>query len=236
MRTQRFGELNARITGGTDGLGGGDGPVVVLLHGFGAPGHDLVGLGPALPAPEGTRFVFPEAPLELPMMGEARAWWLIDMERMQRALMTGQLRDLTQDVPEGLAEANTKVMGLLDAVQSDLDVTGDKLVLGGFSQGAMLSLDVALRSSRPLAGLIVMSGTLLAQPEWVPLMDQRKGLPVVQTHGAYDPILPFSIAEQLRDHLVAAGLDVQWLPFGGQHEIPRPALAAVGEMLAKTIA
>src|SRR5438552_18316161 len=81
MRSENLGGLDAVITGGSDGNGGGDGPVIVLLHGFGAPGDDLVPLAEVfahgLP---GVRWVFPAAPLELPMgFGDARAWWMIDM-------------------------------------------------------------------------------------------------------------------------------------------------------------
>ena len=61
MRQERFGGLNVRITGGTDGKGGGRGPLVLLLHGFGAPGDDLVSLADVLNVPTGTRFVFPKA-------------------------------------------------------------------------------------------------------------------------------------------------------------------------------
>ena len=234
MRTTRLGDLDAVLTGGTDGQGGGDGPVVVLLHGFGAPGTDLVGLEGALEGPKGTRFVFPAAPLELADAGfmfDARAWWPIDMERLQQAMMTGQLRDLTQDEPAGLAAANAAVNGLLDAVERELGVTGDRVVLGGFSQGAMLSCDVALRSERALAGLMLFSGTLLAERVWLPLMPRRAGLKVVQSHGTQDPILPFVLAERLKDSLRGAGLDVRWVPFRGQHEIPRPVLPAASALL-----
>lgn len=238
MRTTRLGELDAVITGGTDGRGGGDGPAVVLLHGFGAPSTDLVGLEQAVEAPAGTRFVFPGAPLSLAEAGymfDARAWWHIDMERLERAMRTGELRDLTQDEPDGLAEANRKVNGLLDAVVSELGAPADKIVLGGFSQGAMLSCDVALRSDRPLAGLILFSGTLLAEKVWLPLMPKRAGLKVVQSHGTHDPLLPFSLAERLKDSLRSAGLEVRWVPFRGQHEIPRPVLPAASELLMSAL-
>ena len=59
MRIEELEGLKVRIVGGTDGQGGGNGPVVILLHGFGAPGHDLVPLWKALDAPQGTRFLFP---------------------------------------------------------------------------------------------------------------------------------------------------------------------------------
>ena len=63
MNRTILGGLHAVVTGGTDGQGGGDGPVVVLLHGFGAPGDDLVPLTRFLAVPRAVRFVFPAAPL-----------------------------------------------------------------------------------------------------------------------------------------------------------------------------
>src|SRR5712691_1423550 len=82
MREEHIGGLRTRITGGTDRKGGGNGPVGVLLHGFGAPGEHLVSLADVLNVPSGTRFVFPEGPLSLSFgPGDARAWWLIDMAR-----------------------------------------------------------------------------------------------------------------------------------------------------------
>jgi phospholipase/carboxylesterase len=101
----------------------------------------------------------------------------------------------------------------------ELGASGERMVLGGFSQGAMLALDVALRSDRPLAGLVLMSGTLLSKNEWSTLMPARRGLPVLQSHGRQDPLLPFSIAEELRDLMVKAELDVRFVPFNGEHGI-----------------
>jgi phospholipase/carboxylesterase len=231
MPTRQFGALRALLTGGTDRAGGGAGPVVVLLHGFGAPGDDLVPLHRVIDAPPGTRWVFPEAPLEPPELYGGRAWWRIDLARMQLALERGEARDLTREVPEGLGEARDRVMSLLDAVERELGVPGSRVVLGGFSQGAMLSLDVALRSDRALAGLVLMSGTLLAEDEWVPRMPARRGMQVLQSHGQADPLLPFGIAERLRDELARAGCEVTWIPFRGQHEIPGSVTDALGPFL-----
>lgn len=236
MRDAVFGSLKVRLCGGSDREGGGTGPLVVLLHGFGAPGTDLVPLYRELRPPEGTRFAFPEAPLELDLgVGESRAWWLIDMLKLEAALVRGELRDLTRDVPEGLAEARALVTEMLDALERELGVDGSRIVLGGFSQGAMLALDVALRTGRPLAGLALMSGTLLAEDEWLPLMPKRAGLPVLQSHGRMDPLLPFSIAERLRDELTKAGLAVKFIPFNGGHEIPGGALDGLDELLRTTL-
>ncbi len=234
MREERLGGLDAVITGGTDGSGGGDGPVIVLLHGFGAPGDDLVPLAQVFGLP-GVRWVFPAAPLELPMgFGDARAWWMIDMARMQQAIDAGEERNLSREIPKGLAEARALVGGLLDDVEQKLGAK--RIVLGGFSQGAMLSMDVALRGTRALAGVVLMSGTLLAETEWQPLMAARKGLRVFQSHGTRDPILPYELAERLRELLVAAGVRVDWVSFRGGHEIPRDVLVGVDKFLKDVLA
>ncbi|HJU04651.1 MAG TPA: hypothetical protein VJ692_05815 [Nitrospiraceae bacterium] len=237
MRQERIAGLQTRITGGTDGKGGGSGPIVVLLHGFGAPGDDLVALGPMMDAPRGTRFVFPEGSLSLRMgYGESRAWWMIDMEGLQRDQAAGRPRDLSRDVPKGSAEARASVMAFLTEVERRLSADPKKMVLGGFSQGAMLALDVALRTDRPFAGLVVLSGTLVAKQEWIPLMPKRRGLRVLQSHGNADPILPFFLAGQLHELLAQAGLAVEWIPFRGGHEIPEPVLRRLGSFIGRVVA
>jgi len=219
MKHTRIGALDARITGGTDGDGGGDGPLVVLLHGFGAPGDDLVGLWRALPAPRGTRYVFPEAPVDLgPAYAGGRAWWFIDMQERLRKQPSGQ-RDIGE-IPVGLDPARQQVIALVEEAVAMLKPPAGQVVLGGFSQGAMLSIDVTLRSSMAFAGLVVMSGTHIAANEWAPKLAARKGLPVFMSHGREDPLLPFAIAEELRDTLNGAGLPVEWVPFRGGHAIP----------------
>lgn len=214
MKTIELGKLRARVVGE-----GGD-TTVVLMHGFGAPGTDLVGLADDLQVPAGVRFVFPEAPLSLPPeLGAGRAWWMIDMERLAMAQLTGVPRDMTREVPEGLAEARALVVDLLDVLEKDHGMTREKLLLGGFSQGAMLACDVALRTEQPLGGLALMSSTYLAEHEWAPLMSKRAELSVLMSHGRQDPLLDFSFAERLRDALVSAGLEMTWVPFDGGHGI-----------------
>jgi phospholipase/carboxylesterase len=234
MKEAVLGGLRVRITGGTDREGGGTGPVVVLLHGFGAPGDDLVSLWRALRVPSGTRFVFPEAPMELgPGYMGGRAWWLIDMARMQQAIMNGEPRD-PDEVPAGLDAAREAVARMLEELEAQL--TPSSMVLGGFSQGAMVSCDVALRTDLRLAGLVLLSGTFVAAREWAPRMAARKGLRVLQSHGREDPLLPFSLAERLRDEMRGAGLDVQWVPFTGGHGIPPNVLEELSEFLGNVLA
>src|SRR5579871_3411427 len=130
MRMLELGGLKVRLAGGTDREGGGEGPVVVLLHGFGAPGDDLAPLWRVLPAPAGTRFAFPEAPLSLASLGmpDGRAWWMIDIARFQRARTPADVEELMVEVPSGLGAARERVVAMLEALDGALHPS--KLVLG----------------------------------------------------------------------------------------------------------
>jgi phospholipase/carboxylesterase len=99
----------------------------------------------------------------------------------------------------------------------------------------MLSCDVMLQSDRPYAGLVQLSGNLLAQQIWGPLIPKRKGMPVFQSHGMQDEILPYVGAERLRDTLSQSGLAVEWHRFRGGHEIPEPVLQRLGVFLTKVL-
>jgi phospholipase/carboxylesterase len=232
MRQVELGGLTVRLAGGSDREGGGDGPLVVLFHGFGAPGDDLVPLWRQLRAPPGTRFAFPEAPLALDeQFGAGRAWWMIDWAKLERAIATGETRDLSEEVPEGLAEARARAGEMLDEL-ARLS-SGAPTVIGGFSQGAMLACDLTLRSERPLAGLVLMSSTLLAAKEWSLLMPKRAGLPVLLSHGRSDPLLPYALAERLRDLLSEAGLGVRFVPFNGGHGISDSVMETLGSFLTE---
>ena len=236
MREIQLGGLQTRVTGGTDGKGGGNGPLVVLLHGFGAPGNDLVPLADVLDAPTGTRFVFPEGPLTLSFgPRDARAWWLIDMARIAQDQAAGRVRDLSNEIPKGLAPARNTMLAFLKEVEHTLGAESRKTVLGGFSQGAMLTCDAMLHTDRPYAGLVQLSSNLLAQQVWNSLMPKRKGLPVFQSHGMLDELLPYVGAERLRDALSQSGLAVEWHRFRGGHEISEPVLQRLGVFLTKVL-
>ena len=214
MRQERLGDLNVHIVGEASAA-----PVVVMLHGFGAPGTDLVAIADEVGV-DGACWVFPEAPLQLPPeFGVGRAWWMIDIMRLQMAALSGELRDLRNEEPEGLASAREQLTTMLAELQKLLGFQRRQLVLGGFSQGAMLSCDTVLRSDEELAGLVLMSGTFLCADQWLPLMPKRAGLKVLQSHGVDDPLLPFGLAVELRDALRDAGLDVAWHEFAGGHGI-----------------
>ncbi|HEY3501006.1 MAG TPA: hypothetical protein VGK73_40210 [Polyangiaceae bacterium] len=232
MREQKLGSLTVRIAGGPDREGGGDGPVLVLCHGFGAPGTDLVPLFRALRVEPEVRFVFPMAPLVLDPRAPAelapRAWWMIDMSRLTSARSEADMIALAKETPSGLAAAREALGGMLEALEHELSAPPERVVLGGFSQGAMLACDATLRAERPPAGLVLLSGAPICEPDWRELAPRRTGMRVLQSHGRADPILPYAGAEWLKELLQAGGLDVEFVPFAGGHGIPDSVLERLG--------
>ena len=162
MEPTRIGPLRVRT------LGSGDGPAILLCHGFGAPGDDLVALGRVAGAGPGVRWFFPEAPIELALGGgmSGRAWWRIEMERMQRLIQRGQAAQILEETPEGLADARAKLEATIAALEQDHGVRRDRLIVGGFSQGAMLATEVALHAETAFAGLAILSGMLISSARW----------------------------------------------------------------------
>lgn len=236
MRESLLGGLKVRLAGGSDGHGCGNGPVVMLLHGFGAPGDDLVPFADVIPVPAGTRWLFPEAPLSLNMgFGDSRAWWIIDFARIQADRAAGRTRDLSVEIPQGLALARERFLAFLKELPGQFPVDYNRTIIGGFSQGAMLTCDAVLHTDYPFAGLVQLSGNLLARPVWEPLMPKRKGLPVFQSHGTLDDILPHVGAERLRDALTQSGLAVEWHGFRGGHEISEPVLRRLSAFITNVL-
>lgn len=219
MEIATLGALKAVVVGPT--LAEEAEKTVVLLHGYGAPGTDLVGLAAQIPAQGATRFVFPQAPQTIEGMSgpdAGRAWWHIDMMALQVARMTGQDDQLAAQVPDGLTEAREALSGAMLALEAN-GVSPERTILGGFSQGAMLSCDWSLRSEKSLAGLVQLSGTVICESEWNSLLLKRAGLRVFQSHSPDDQVLPFRLAERLQGMMKSAGLRHEFVSFRGGHGI-----------------
>lgn len=234
MREQRFGDILVRLAGGDDREGGGKGPLVVLMHGFGAPGTDLVGLWRVLDVPRGVRFAFPEAPHEMPGMYGARAWWMLDLARAEEALARGP-RSYADEIPPGMEDATDRIVQMLDSMQTTLGVPDDQLIVGGFSQGSMAACNAVFTREIKPGGLMILSGTPVNLEAWKAGMSSRRGLRVFQSHGTHDPLLSFPAAEQLRDEMHAAGLKNEWIAFRGGHEIPMQVLDGLGRFISSTV-
>jgi len=169
--------------------------LVVLLHGYGANGEDLIALAHTwrgrLPD---TAFVAPNAPETIPGMYGALQWFA-----------------LTQREPgeywRGVTAARSLLDRFLDAELARYALSADRLVLVGFSQGTMLALHVGLRRAAAPAAVIGYSG-LLAGPEH--LAETRVRPPILLVHGEDDELIPLQALHSAREALAQAGLPVEW--------------------------
>ncbi len=163
-------------------------------------------------------FAFPHGIVDLGPRGlRGRAWWALDVDARDAARSRGP-RDLSAFLPDGLDEARARLDRTLDDLQRG---AGPRpLVLGGFSQGAMLACDLALRTSREIQGLVLFSGARIAQEVWTPRLRTRHGLRAFVSHGRDDDDLSFEAADSFRKELAGAGWHVTWCPFDGGHGIP----------------
>ena len=215
---------------------------VVLCHGFGAPGTDLVPIADELfdlrpELTESVEFFFPAAPLSLDQFGMfgGRAWWHIDMEELIGAVEHGNLRILRERRPDGMTEARDLLLALIDQVRQQTGLPLSRFVLGGFSQGSMLAVETALQLPEPPGGLCLWSSTLVSEADWRPLATRLRGVPIVQSHGRQDPILPFAASLWLRDLLIEAGALVDFIDFQGPHTITLAGLERFADMLVRSI-
>lgn len=233
----RIGPLDCTVAGPEFGTGKPD-LTVVLCHGFGAPGTDLVPLTEELASAAGVdlssvQFLYPAAPISLDAFGgfEGRAWWMINMQALAEMMGTNDFTQLRKSVPPGLVDAREMLNEFLQEVFETNSCKLDDLVIGGFSQGAMLTADVVLHAQNNPHCLVQFSGTLICEDHWRRLAPDHRGLRVLQSHGKYDPVLPYQAAQWLRDLFVENGCDVQFLPFDGVHTISGEALHALGKII-----
>lgn len=211
---------------------------VVLCHGFGASGEDLIGLAQPLvqmlgPQAGDVAFVFPAAVLDLEERGMpgGRAWWWIDLDRLLNLPSPETLRAFRCDRPVGMQEATAKMCALVADIQQEWKLSAKKLVIGGFSQGSMIAVDTALTMPEPPGGLVLYSSALICEPEWTAGVSKLRNTKIIQSHGRRDPILHLSQGQALRDVLTAAGCEPKYLEFNGFHEIHPAAINATGDLL-----
>jgi phospholipase/carboxylesterase len=171
------------------------GALVVFLHGYGADGADLLGLADVLaPHLPGVAFVAPDAPERCAGGGFGFQWFPIPwLDGSPQALADA-----------GLDAAAVDLNAFLDARLDAEGLTPDRLVLVGFSQGAMMSLHVALRRSQPVAGVVAISGRLLRPEALAAEIAVRP--PVLLMHGDQDAVVPFEDMGKAGDALVRAGV------------------------------
>lgn len=185
----------------------------MLLHGWGANYQDLLTLAEFMDLPD-YQFVFPNAPFPHPYNPIGKMWYALP----ENYGFLGQ--------PEfgDRADLSSSRQQLLELLTQQAETTGiplSRIILGGFSQGGAMTLDVGVRL--PLAGLMVLSGYLHA-----PLQAQTlKPVPALVVHGTQDAVVPLAAAKQVRSSLQAVGSSVQYEEYSMGHEIQPIVLAKI---------
>jgi len=203
--------------------GGAADSLVLLLHGVGADGDDLIGLAPMLrPHLPRTAFVSPNAPEACDMAPMGRQWFSLS-DRRPAALLAGVQR------------AAPDVAGFLDAERERRGLEARRCALFGFSQGAMTAYQVAPRYTPQLAGVVGCSGALLGAEL---LADEvRAEPPLLLMHGDADEVVPVQALPAAREALEALGFAVQWeIRRGLGHGIDPEGIDRAGRFLAACFA
>ncbi|MEM1361272.1 MAG: prolyl oligopeptidase family serine peptidase [Pseudomonadota bacterium] len=171
--------------------------VVVFLHGYGADGADLLGIGDALgPHLPNTAFVAPDAPEQSMANPMGYQWFPIPW-----------IDGSSQETAEaGMLAAADDLNIFLDAVLIEEGLAPENMVLFGFSQGTMMSLQVAPRRAKPFAGIVGFSGRLLT-PETLE-DDTISRPPILLLHGDADDVVPPQSLPEAANALTAAGFEV----------------------------
>ena len=202
---------------------------VIMLHGFGADMNDLAPLHNYLDPDGRFNWIFPQGILAVPIGPHTtgRAWFPIRMADIEAAAMRGEVVDFAEVFPDGMAEAERRIKSLI----SSLRINCSDLIIGGFSQGAMMTCQVALTLPDDVRAMILFSGNCVNIKAWEASATRHKAIPFIQSHGLEDPILGFKHAERLHSMLTRSGLKGQFLPFKGFHEIPLPVIRETAKFL-----
>ncbi len=195
-------------------------PLVVVLHGRGADANDLADIAPMIDSPEGYRFAFANAskPFE-PYPGMTFGWtWF----------------DGWPPTPQSIAESRAKLLAFLDEIVDRYPPEGGKLLLAGFSQGGMMSLDVGFRTKQPLRGIVVMSGAIYEAE--LPDLRAHRDIPVLIVHGTDDDMIPVIAARRTRRVLEEHGIELEYHEFAMGHHVTEESMRVVADFIDRCFA
>ena len=196
--------------------------LVILLHGLGADGQDLIGIAPhwaqVLP---NAAFVSPNAPFPCDMAPYGYQWFSVQ-DRSPEAMLSG------------VRMAAAPLDAFIDREIESAGLDESRTALVGFSQGTMMSLFVGPRRARQLAGIVGFSGRLIA-PELLGA-EIKSRPPVLLAHGTADEVVPYASLDHAANGLRAAGIAVETLSCPGiGHGIDQNGLVRAAEFLHEAL-
>lgn len=196
--------------------------LVVLLHGLGADGNDLIGLAPHLAQVlPGAAFVSPHAPFPCDMAPFGRQWFSLQTREPARILA-------------GVQDAAVHLNAFLDQELAAYGLAADRLALVGFSQGSMMAMHVALRRAQPCAAVVAYSGMLVAAERLGAEIKSRP--PVLLVHGEADEVVGFGAMAAAQQALKGNGVAVTALARPGLgHGIDEAGIGAAMALLRETL-
>lgn len=208
--------------------------LVILVHGYGADGNDLISLAPhwqrLLP---GAAFVAPNAPERIPGMPWGYQWFSLstydpNMLRRDPAHAPAVYREMH----EGALRAAPPLEAFIAAELERTGVAPERLALVGFSQGTMMALQVGLRRAVAPAAIVGFSGALIGADRLPAEITARP--PVLLIHGDADEVVPIEALHAAASGLGAAGVGVRWhIARGMGHGIDQEGLELAGHFLAE---
>lgn len=221
MRSQNLSLAHLAREPRAEAGGGGRPPLLLLLHGVGSNEEDLFGLSPYLDA----RFLVVSARAPFVLGAGAFGWFNIEFTP----------RGLVADIEQAKQSLKMLPVFIEEAVAA-YGADASRVYLGGFSQGAMMSLALMLTRPERVAGVAAMSGRLPAQVlERPPDREALEGLPVIVTHGTYDPVLPVENGRAARDFLKTLPVELTYREYPMGHEVSVESLRDVTEWLGKSL-
>ena len=203
---------------------------IMILHGLGADGSDFAPVADELDlrVAGDIRFVFPHAPVMPVTINNGmrmRAWYdIVDS-------------DLAQGEDEaGLRRSRDAVEALL-AREQERGIAPERIVVGGFSQGAAIALLTGVRHTRRLAGIIGLSGYLpLGRTTAIERTQANARTPIFMGHGRQDTVVRVERGEASCEALRALGYDVEWHEYPIAHSVNMEEIADLNTWLTKVLA
>lgn len=200
---------------------------VIWLHGLGDSGDGFLPVAAQLALPDelGVRFIFPHAPIQPVTLNGGmamRSWY--DIKSM----------DLENRADEaGVRESAAKIEQLIEQELAS-GIAADKIILAGFSQGGVISLHLAPRYSKKLAGVMALS-TYMCVPNKFADEAKHTNLNVFMAHGRHDDVVPHSAGRNAFDVLQANNMDVSWQDYPMAHQVCGEELAAIRQWLIASL-